>query len=156
MADRACVLLPSFSLPYCSWSCSILFPSHFIAFLMPLLSTTEYRWCPRFFPVELVGPVWNDTHDGRPHSNLKDKDHQSMLLFITYLFHVFTYYVGFCTFSLLAFILNIYIIKLVIWRKLFIKTDAEGPTIIVGGSGTRITFCSKQESWRNIFVQILQ
>jgi hypothetical protein len=126
MADRACVLLPSFSLPYCSWSCSILFPSHFIAFLMPLLSTTEYRWCPRFFPVELVGPVWNDTHDGRPHSNLKDKDHQSMLLFITYLFHVFTYYVGFCTFSLLAFILNVYIIKLVIWRKLSNKNRCWG------------------------------
>jgi hypothetical protein len=29
----------------------------FFSFLMPLLSTTEYRWCPRFIPVELVGPV---------------------------------------------------------------------------------------------------
>jgi hypothetical protein len=126
MADRACVLLPSFSLPYFSWSCSILSPSHCCSFLMPLLRTTEYRWCPRIFPVELVGPVWKDTHDWRLHSNLKDKDHQSMLLFITYLFHVFTYYVGFCTFSLLSFILNVYIIKLVIWRKLSYKNRCWG------------------------------
>ena len=63
MADRTSVLLPSFSLPYFSWSRSILSPLHSFSFLMPLLSTTEYRWCPRFIPVELVGPVWNDTHD---------------------------------------------------------------------------------------------
>jgi hypothetical protein len=28
-----------------------------------LLNRTEYRSCPRFIPIELPGPMLNDTHD---------------------------------------------------------------------------------------------